>query len=82
MMINLLAGVKPVLVLIFLLAFFGIICVVVLILRKQFKIGKNDKKPDDKKIAEENLNRLLEDVNDEETKKQFEEFEKNKKDED
>ena len=58
-----------------LLLIFGIIALLIFLMRK-FVIKKNakDEKPSDEVIAEENLSRFLEDVDDPETLKQFDEF--------
>lgn len=50
---------------IFLVLFFGIIVIVVILLKKHVKIFKNDEKPkSDKEIAAEELDRLLQPVED------------------
>jgi ACR3 family arsenite efflux pump ArsB len=64
-------------VLIGLVAFFGLIALVVFFLRKYLKISnKNDKPTDETKIADENLSRYLQDVDDDATQKQFDEYSK------
>ncbi len=64
-------------ILIGLIAFFGIIALIVFFLRKYLKISnKNEKPKDEAKIADENLSRYLQDVEDDETKKQFDEYSK------
>lgn len=63
-----------------LVCFFGIIALVVFLLRKFLKISKTDKPKDETKVADENLNHYLEDVDDPEAQKQFDEFEKQQKD--
>jgi len=72
---------SPWFILVCLLCFFGIIALVVLILRNRLKMNKNDKPKDEKKIAEENLSHYLQDVDDPEAQKQFEEYEKQLKNE-
>ncbi|MFA6755113.1 MAG: hypothetical protein WCR97_01205 [Bacilli bacterium] len=59
---------------------FALIALLVLLARKLLHLSKKEK-PDEKKVAEENLNRYLEDVDDKETQKQFDEFEKKKEEE-
>ena len=61
--------------LILIILLFGVIALIAFILKKTLKLS-NEKKPSDEEIANENLNNLLEDVEDEETIKQFENFEK------
>lgn len=68
---------STVVILVLLIAFFGGIVLLVLFLRKKLNLVNKDKPTDEKQIADENLSRILEDVDDEDTKKQFEEFEKN-----
>lgn len=70
---------QPWFILVALIVFFGIIAIVVLIVRKSLKLNVGEK-PSEEKIAEENLDRILEDVKDPETQKQFEEYSKNNKD--
>ena len=53
-----------------LVCFFGIIALVVFLLRKFLKISKTDKPKDETKVADENLNHYLEDVDDPEAQKQ------------
>ncbi len=64
-------------ILIALIAFFAIVALVVFFLRKYLKISnKNEKPTDEVKIADENLSRYLQDVDDDETKKQFDNYAK------
>ena len=72
---------EPWAILIFIILIFGVLALGVFLLSK-FVINKKDKeeKPDEKTLADENLNRYLEDIDDPETQKQFDEYEKNKKD--
>lgn len=56
---------------ILILAFFGIIVFVVIMLKRHVKIFKDDDKPkSDKEIAKEELDRLLEPIEDEEVEKE------------
>ena len=67
-------------ILLLILGIFGLIALGVFLLRK-FILNKNSSEEVDlEKAADENLSRILEEVEDPETKKQFEEF-KNKKNE-
>ncbi len=61
------------LILVGLLVLFAVIALIVFLLRKFLKIGKVEK-PSDEKIADENLSYYLQDVDDEETKKQFDKY--------
>lgn len=71
---------QPWFILVLLVVFFGIIALVVFLLRKKLKISKTEKPKDEHKVAEENLSHYLQDVDDPETQKQFEEYEKELKD--
>lgn len=62
------------LILLGLVIFFAVIALIVFLLRKHLKIGKNEKPIDDKKIADENLSHYLQDVDDEEAQKQFDQY--------
>jgi len=64
-----------VLILVGLIVFFGVIVLLVLFLRRKLNLVNTNKPTDEKQIAEENLARVLEDV-DEETQKQFDAYEK------
>ena len=56
-------GFPPVLIPVIFVAFFGVIVLVVILLKKKVKIFRNDEKPkSDKEIAAEELDRLLEPV--------------------
>ena len=67
-------------ILLLILGIFGLIALGVFLLRK-FILNKNSSEEVDlEKAADENLSRILEEVEDTETKKQFEEF-KNQKNE-
>lgn len=68
----------PWFILVLLIAFFGIIALLVFLLRSKFKINKVEKPKDDKQIAKENLSHYLQDVDDPETQKEFEEYAKSK----
>ena len=62
-------------ILLLILGIFGLIAIGVFLLRK-FVINKGENEEVDlDKAADENLNRMLEEVNDPETKEQFKEFE-------
>ena len=62
-------------ILICLIAFFAIVALIVFFLRKYLKISNKNEKPNDEvKIADENLSRYLQDVDDDETKKQFDNY--------
>ncbi len=68
-------------ILIGLVGFFGLIALVVFFLRKYLKISnKNEKPTDETKIADENLSRYLQDVDDDETQKQFDDYSKEHQD--
>jgi ACR3 family arsenite efflux pump ArsB len=62
------------LILLGLVIFFAVIALIVFLLRKHLKIGKTEKPTDDKKIADENLSHYLQDVDDEEAQKQFDQY--------
>ena len=68
---------QPWAILLLLICIFGLIALGVFLLRK-FVINKNQKREeiDEEKVADENLSRFLEDVEDPEAQKQFEEFSK------
>lgn len=67
---------NPGIILILIIVVFAIIALLVFFIRKLiFKNTKEDK-PDEDTIVKEDLNRYLVDVDDEETKKEFEKFEK------
>ncbi len=68
---------NPGIILLLLIATFGIIAFLVFLLRK-FVINKkeSDEKPKQEQAIQEDLDRFLEPVDDEDTKKQFEEYEK------
>ena len=67
-------------ILLLILLIFGCICLGVFLIRK-FVLNKNkeEEKIDENKIASENLDRYLEDVEDPEAKKQFDEYKKDDK---
>ena len=67
-------------ILLLILGIFGLIALGVFLLRKFILNKNNSEEIDLEKAADENLNRILEEVEDAETKKQFEEF-KNQKNE-
>ena len=62
-------------ILLLILIVFGIICLIVWLIRKYIIKPKGDI-DDEEKIVEDDLNRYLETIDDENTKKEFEEFEK------
>ena len=61
-----------------LVAFFGIIVFAVIIFKRHSNLFKKDEKPSDKEIVKQELDRVLEEVKDEESIKAMEDFEKNK----
>jgi len=65
---------------IILVAVFGVIVFGVIMLKRHTKFfkDKEPKKPEEKQIVQEELHRVLEEVDDEETKKAMADFEKNK----
>ena len=67
-------------ILLLILGIFGLIALGVFLLRKFILNKNNSEEIDLEKAADENLSRILEEVEDPETKKQFEEF-KNRKNE-
>ncbi len=72
---------EPWAILIFIVLIFGVLALGVFLLSK-FVINKKDKeeKPDENTIANENLNRYLEEVDNPETQKQFDEYDQENKD--
>ncbi len=66
-----------ILALIICLVVFGVIVFVIIMLRRHTNLFHKDEKPSDEKIAKDELNRVLEDVKDEDTKKAMEDFDKN-----
>ena len=73
---------QPWAILLLIVLIFGVLAAGVFLLSK-FVINKKDKeeeKPDEKTIASENLDRYLEDVDNPETQKQFDEYDKKEKD--
>ena len=73
---------QPWAIFLFIVIIFGVLAFGVFLLSK-FVINKNkdkEEKPDEKTLANENLSRFLEDVEDPETQKQFDEYEKENKD--
>lgn len=59
------------------LVLFGIVIFVIIMLKRHTNLFHKDEKPSDEKITHDELNRVLEDVKDEETKKAMEDFSKN-----
>ncbi len=72
---------EPWAILIFIIVIFGVLALGVFLLSK-FVINKKDKeeKPDENTIAKENLSRYLEEVDNPETQKQFDEYNQENKD--
>lgn len=62
-------------ILLLILIVFGIICLIVWLIRKYIIKPKGDI-DDEEKILEDDLNRYLETIDDENTQKEFEDFEK------
>ena len=61
-------------ILLIVLLVFGLIVAGVIIFKK-YVLNKNDKKPDEKEVVQQELNRMLEEVKDETTKNAMEKFE-------
>lgn len=61
-------------------AFFGLLVFLIIMLKRHTKFFKDreDKKPEEKQIVQEELDRVLEEVKEEDTKQAMENFEKNK----
>ena len=59
------------------LAVFGVIIFAIIMLKRHTNLFHKDEKPSDEKITHDELNRVLEDVKDEDTKKAMEDFSKN-----
>jgi len=75
-------GLTTVLVLFGMLAFFGLIVFGVIMLKRHTKFfKKDDKKPDEQQVVKEELNRVLEEVEDEKTIKAMEEYNKSHQEE-
>lgn len=71
----------PVIIILCLVGFFGLVVLLVILLKKHVPGLKNEEKPkSDKEIAKEELDRLLEKVDDPEAEKQLEEYDSKKKD--
>lgn len=72
---------EPWAILIFIIVIFGVLALGVFLLSK-FVINKKDKeeKPDENTITKENLSRYLEEVDNPETQKQFDEYNQENKD--
>jgi len=74
---------NPGMILLFVVIGFAAIAGICFLIYKLMKRSKSqEKKPNEEEAAEQTLNMYLEDVDDENTKKEFEEYEKNKVDED
>ena len=75
------SNMAPVIVILCLVGFFGLIVLLVILLKKHVPGLKNEEKPkSDKEIAKEELDRLLEKVDDPEAEKSLEEYDAKKKD--
>ena len=75
------SSMAPVIVILCLVGFFGLIVLLVILLKKHVPGLKNEEKPkSDKEIAKEELDRLLEKVDDPEAEKSLEEHDAKKKD--
>lgn len=59
------------------LVVFGIIIFTIIMLKRHTNLFHKDEKPSDEKIVKDELNRMLEDVKDEDTKQAMQDFEKN-----
>lgn len=73
---------QPWAIFLFIVIIFAVIAVGVFLFSKfvLHKKDKEDEKPDEKTLADETLNRYLEDVEDPEAQKQFDEYDKENKD--
>lgn len=72
---------NPGIILILIIVVFALIALIVFFIRKLLFKNKKEEKPDEETIVKEDLNRYLVDVDDEQTKKEFEQFEKDKENE-
>lgn len=63
------------LILVLVLLIFGVIVAGVIIFKK-YVLNKHEKKPDDKEVVQQELNRMLEEVKDEDTKAAMANFDK------
>lgn len=70
---------NPAMILLLIIIVFGLIALLVFFIRKLMFKNKKDDKPDDETIVKENLDRYLEDVEDEATQKEFDKFEDSNK---
>lgn len=71
---------NPIVIILGLIAFFGLIVLVVYLLRKYVQAFKNpDKKVDRETAAQQDLDRILVPVDDEKTKAEMEKFNEDKK---
>ncbi len=69
----------PVIVILCLVAFFGLVVLIVVLLKRHVPGLKNEEKPkSDKEIAKEELDRLLETVDDPKAEEAMEEYQKGK----
>ena len=53
---------------------FAVLALITFLLNRILKMNKNNIKKDEKEIVEENLSRYLEDIDDEDIKKQFNDY--------
>ena len=67
---------NPAMILLLLIIAFGIIALIVFFIRKIMFKNKNEDKPNENDAVEDTLNRQLEDVEDEETIKEFDNYAK------
>ena len=68
---------NPAVILVLLLVLFGAIALTVFIIRKVMNKNKVDEKPTETQVVEEDLDRYLETVEDEDTQKAFDNYENN-----
>lgn len=73
---------NPAMILLLLIIAFGTIALIVFFIRKIMFKNKNEDKPNENDAVEDTLNRQLEDVEDEETIKEFDNYAKEKEKED
>ena len=73
---------NPAMILLLLIICFAVIALVVFLIRYFLNKNNKEEKPTETQIVEEDLDRYLQPVDDEETKKAFDEYEKDNKEED
>lgn len=71
-------GLMSLIIIVSLVAFFGLIVLAVILVKRKTNWFKKDEKPSESKIVKDELNRVLQDVDDEETIKAMKEYEQNK----